>query len=252
MVSKEEVETMMILNQLDSDLETTSPREGATLFPKTLEDAEKVEDILATEMESLSLVERDKILFDIHGFSDDRQEEEEEATLNELLEKMDAKINKIHRKNKEAYFQAKHLNEAYVTDRAFRLMFLRGERYDPKLAAERLITHFAIKRDLFGSGEILGRDIRLSDLSDDDMESLESGFLQMFPTRDAAGRTIFSCAPTHRRGKTWDNVVSSTIAPLHAGTVPFKLLLCSPPNGWMFSFGSGPSGLVLLHYYHNS
>jgi hypothetical protein len=187
----------------------SSPRESATLFfPKTVEDAEKVEEILASEMESLSLEEREQIIFDIHGFSEDRQEEEKEATLNELLETMDVEINKLHHeKNNEAYLQAKYLNEVYVTDRAFRLMFLRSERYDPKCAAERFVAHFTIKRNLFGSGEILGRDIRLSDLSKDDIETLECGFIQMLPSRDGGGRTIVAMSPSHRRCKTLDNVV---------------------------------------------
>jgi hypothetical protein len=178
---------------------------AASQFPITEEQTEKLEDLLAKEMDSLSLVERDQILFDIHGFSE--PEEEVEATIDDLLKQMEVKIG-TSKSKKEAYAEAKYVNEAYVMDRAFRLMFIRSERYDPKLAAERLITHFAIKRDLFGSGEILGREIRLSDLSDDDMLSLESGFIQVLPTRDAAGRSIFCLAPSHKTYKDPDNLVS--------------------------------------------
>ena len=38
--------------------------------------------------------------------------------------------------------------------------------------------------------EKLGREIYLSDLSDDDMESMNRGFLQVLPQRDATGRQI--------------------------------------------------------------
>ena len=64
------------------------------------------------------------------------------------------------------------------------------------------------KKELFGSGEILGREIRLSDLSEDDMETLESGFMQVLPTRDAAGRSIFCLTPSHRVFKHPENMVS--------------------------------------------
>mmetsp|Transcript_77760 Transcript_77760/g.116955 ORF Transcript_77760/g.116955 Transcript_77760/m.116955 type:complete len:513 (+) Transcript_77760:269-1807(+) len=180
--------------------------QAAAHFPITPEQTEQIEEILAKEMDKLSLVERDQILFDIHGFSE--PEEEVESTINDLLKQMEVEILKSKLK-KAAYLEAKYLNEEYVTDRAFRLMFIRSEKYDPKLAAVRLITHFAIKQDLFGSGEILGREIRLSDLSQDDMTSLESGFMQVLPTRDAAGRSIFCVAPSHKKYKTPENLARS-------------------------------------------
>lgn len=112
------------------------------------------------------------------------------------LDEMDQNVRKIRRK--QAYDRAKYTNEAYVTDRSFRLMFLRADRFDANLSAQRLVRHFEVKRELFGDGEVLGRDIFLSDLDDDDMRALESGFIQLLPSRDSSGRSIFSIAPMHR------------------------------------------------------
>jgi hypothetical protein len=112
-------------------------------------------------------------------------------------------------RKKVAYEEAKYLNEAYVTDPAFRLMFLRSKRFDPKKAAFRLVKHFECKKKLFGAGEILGREILLSDLNEDDMISLESGFIQVLPTRDAAGRSIFCMSPSYQTYKTVENMVRS-------------------------------------------
>lgn len=87
------------------------------------------------------------------------------------------------------------MNADYVTARDFRLMFLRSERYDPKGSAERMVEHFESKRYLFGSAEVLGRDILLSDLNDDDRAALEVGHVQVLPRRDAAGRVVIFIAP---------------------------------------------------------
>lgn len=187
-------------------------------FPKTPAEIQHVEEVLAQEMESLSLSERDKILFDIHGISN--QEQEDNDKIAELLTAMAEELQcpKFHAahattKTMEAYIKAKYLNEEYVTSRQFCLMFLRSEGYDPKLAASKLIQHFHIKQELFGSSsiygeDILGRDVRLSDLSPDDIQTLESGFFQICPSRDVAGRSIFFQAPRHRICKSYDDLVS--------------------------------------------
>ena len=112
------------------------------------------------------------------------------------LDEMDQNVRKIRRK--QAYDRAKYMNEAYVTDRSFWLMFLRADRFDANLSAQRLVRHFEVKQELFGDGEVLGRDIFLSDLNDDDMRALESGFIQLLPSRDSSGRSIFSIVPMHR------------------------------------------------------
>lgn len=131
--------------------------------------------------------------FDIHGISSPLEENVD--LINQRLEEMERYITLIRRK--QAYVLAAYMNESYVTDRAFRIMFLRAHRFDAKLSAQRLLRHFEVKRALFGEGEVLGRDVLLSDLSDEDMRVLESGFVQILPGRDAAGRSIFWIAATH-------------------------------------------------------
>jgi len=90
----------------------------------------------------------------------------------------------------DAYLKAKKRNEDYVTGRAFRVMCLRAERMEVKSAAELVLQHFQVKQELFGDGDVLGREVRLSDLSADEKEILKLGDMQVLPTRDAAGRTI--------------------------------------------------------------
>jgi hypothetical protein len=179
-------------------------------FPVTPQEVDKAEEILANELSALSLQEHEKILFDVHGIS--QVQDEDPPFLEAKFAELGAELQKI--RNKSAYENAKYLNSSYVDDPAFRLMFLRSERFDTKLAAQRLVRHFEIKRELFGNGDILAREVRLSDLTKDDMETLESGFLQVLPVRDAAGRIIFCLAPTQRPddGKSVENVVCDKIS----------------------------------------
>ena len=177
----------------------------AERFPDTNEEAELAEELLANELANLMLVEKDKIMFDVHGINS-VEHDEEPGFVKQSLEDLEVAICKL--KKKSEYEKAKYLNESYVTSEKFRLMFLRSENFDTKLAAKKIAEHFRIKKELFGSGEILARDVRLSDMSDDDMESLESGALQVLPTRDAAGRSIFCILPFYKVEKSQKCLVS--------------------------------------------
>jgi len=163
-------------------------------FLATLEDAEGAEKMLAAEIDKLTLVEHEKIMFDVHGIA--QMDQEDPEGIDGMLVQVEAEVNKI--RSKVAYNRAKYLDENYVNDRSFRLRFLRCDRFDCKLAAQRLVRHFEVKQGLFGEGDVLARDVRLSDMSEKDMLALEAGFIQVLPSRDAGGRSIFSIAPMHR------------------------------------------------------
>ena len=96
-------------------------------------------------------------------------------------------------------------------------MFLRCERFRPKPAAIRIITHFAVKKMIFGCPDqkdeptndisdkkkqkvyvdeevhVFARPVLMSDLYEEDLAVLERGFHQILPQRDAAGRVVL-CA----------------------------------------------------------
>lgn len=95
---------------------------------------------------------------------------------------------------------ARAQNPEYV--HAQRIKFLRADQYDAKLASSRLIRFFDIKRELFCNPEYnknetadvhecLGRDLRLSDFSKEDLELWrKTGFMQLCGMRDRAKRPI--------------------------------------------------------------
>ena len=95
---------------------------------------------------------------------------------------------------------ARQQNPQFV--HAQRIKFLRANRYDVNLASARMIRFFDMKRELFcapGYNEknnsdrmdCLGRDLRLSDFSKEDLELWKNtGFLQLCGMRDRANRAI--------------------------------------------------------------
>mmetsp|Transcript_1694 Transcript_1694/g.3956 ORF Transcript_1694/g.3956 Transcript_1694/m.3956 type:complete len:914 (-) Transcript_1694:653-3394(-) len=95
---------------------------------------------------------------------------------------------------------ARQQSPGYV--HAQRIKFLRADRYDASLASARMIRFFDIKRELFcipgynGNDRndrlgCLGRDLRLSDFSEEDLELWKkTGFMQLCGMRDRAKRPI--------------------------------------------------------------
>ena len=95
---------------------------------------------------------------------------------------------------------AKKQNPEYV--HAQRIKFLRADRYNPRLASGRMIRFFDTKKEYFCAPgynkdnnidrtSCLGRDLRLSDFSKEDLALWRTtGFLQMCGMRDRAKRAI--------------------------------------------------------------
>ncbi|CAJ1934428.1 unnamed protein product [Cylindrotheca closterium] len=167
-------------------------------FPQTEEEANAVDDLLANELAELSLLEQDKATFDLHGISTEIEETEE--LIESSLKEMEKEIHNI--KKKPAFEKAVKLNPNYVNSRQFRIRFLRCEFFKCKNAAKRLVFHFEKKEVLFGDGEVLGRDVHLSDLSSpQDIEHVKSGGIQVLPTRDIAGRSVLLWMPGNFKGK---------------------------------------------------
>ncbi|CAB9528005.1 Transfer protein [Seminavis robusta] len=160
-------------------------------LPQAFDGADLIEKLLADEMEKLSVEEKERTAFDIHGMAHESNDPE---NIDELLDQLEQEIQKIP--DKKAYDKAKYLNEEYVTGQEFRLMFLRCDKFDVQVSAQRIVTHLENKMDMFGGGPALARKLRLSDLNEDDIKSLKSGAWQLLPGCDAAGRLVLALSPT--------------------------------------------------------
>ncbi len=165
----------------------------------------EMDRIIAKEMTDLSLQEREKAENDVHGVGTNGQEDPMllQAGLLQLQHHLDSM------KRGTVYEVAESLDSNYVHEHNFRLMFLRADRYNPKEAAERMIRFFDLKKNLFGT-EKLVKNITMEDLSDDDMETLRSGYMQLPSFWDMAGRTLLVGMLKLRKMKSEMNAVRLT------------------------------------------
>jgi hypothetical protein len=154
------------------------------VFGRTMSDEEIAKRLAATFGE-LSLEEREEALHDIHGVG--RVVEETPELVATSLEKLANEVQLIQ--DKSAYETAVSQSPDFVSNREFQMKFLRAERFDVRKAAQRMVYHFVKKLELFG-GDALSRDIGLSDLQEDGVDGLRSGFMRILPFRDQAGRLI--------------------------------------------------------------
>jgi hypothetical protein len=148
-------------------------------------DWKQVESLLTQELNQMSLKERELTYEEVHSV--DKMIDEPTEFVTERQKALERELRMIP--IKPAYDQAEQISKVYVTDQKLRLQFLRAEYFNARKAAHRLVSFMEGKLHFFGP-EVLARPIYLSDLDDDDFESLKSGFRQLLPSRDRAGRAI--------------------------------------------------------------
>lgn len=132
-------------------------------------------------------------------------QEEDTLSLQSKLLQMQIHLDRI--KAGTAYEEAERRDIIYTRNRELQLMFIRADRYQPKEAAERMVRWFDLKKSLFGSFKLC-KSISLDDLNDDDMECMRSGYMQLPPYRDVAGRVIAVGMMKLRKMRSKENVVS--------------------------------------------
>jgi hypothetical protein len=183
---------------------------------------------LAEQLNSLSLKERQQVLEEIHGVLS--AVEETPQLVQEAISQMRKELyhrrqafleqqqRKYHNHNEnqsenevansdlcaECYIRALQMEEEMtnkqpspidghrylsLNDKYFLLKFLRAERFDAVKAAARFLNFLVEKEKLFGTEKLL-KIIQISDLDDLTKIGLKSGYFQILPGRDVAGRAI--------------------------------------------------------------
>ena len=170
----------------------------------TSPDSVTTESILAHKLAGLSMADREKVTYDIHGVADVVQEDSE--TVDGLLADLHRNLKTAEARH-ELYRTAVQQNPNYVASRSFRLAFLRRENYDIDLATRRILEYFEMKQKLFGA-ELLGKQLQISDLDEDSQRCLHSGIGQILPLADRAGRPVFFWSPPRRIGHNLQSRVS--------------------------------------------
>jgi len=167
---------------------TTSKKSKRKSGSDKSNDQPDLSSLIASELTKLSIEDRIKTLEEVHGVVE--QIEEDPAEINKLFDQVKEELKRL--RYKQAYEKAAFLSNAYVNDPEFVLLFLRSENYKPRPAAIRLAEHFKYKLMLFGEHTLI-RDIMYEDLNKDEKSVLHSGFVQVLPASDRAGRQIIVC-----------------------------------------------------------
>lgn len=141
-----------------------------------------VDSLIAKQMSSLSMKEREQAYFDIHGISSTVETPE---MIQQAYLELDQELSKL---GEGAYRKAEGINPSYVRDERLRLKFLRADRFDAKKAALRMARHFEAKLDLFGASKLC-QDITQNDLKPGDLDSLVT-CVGHLPIRDSVGRLV--------------------------------------------------------------
>jgi hypothetical protein len=158
--------------------------------PTRAPDWAELESELTQDLTRMRIEDRERVLEDLHGIANVADEDPD--LVERALQELDLELER--KKRGTSYELAQSLNREYVSHRKLRLQFLRADDMDSKAAADRLIKFFDNKRHLFGI-DLLAKDIRLKDLDEYDMEALSSGFSQLAPEKDRAGRPVIVFVP---------------------------------------------------------
>ena len=194
--------------------------------------SKEVDTLLSNELRSMSLQQRENILHEIHGVDDIIKEDPTFVTLK--LEQLKDQLDVYYNEKKVAspstsddpLYYVLHHSPDYVRNVKFMKMFLRSVKWDVPMALNRLRLFFTEKQHLFGT-ESLGRDITLvddllpsnsgsngdgddqdNDEREDNLKALRSGYSQVLPGRDNAGRAIWLSLTHLRRNSGVTNVKS--------------------------------------------
>jgi hypothetical protein len=160
--------------------------------------------MLAADLNELSVQEREKVCEEVHGIIDLRNETPE--LINDSLEQLTVKLQKVPRSKRRAMDRAFFLRPGLETDPKFGLLFLRADNYDAEKAATRIAKYFQNKLELFGEAKLVKR-ITLDDMDEEDMETVQTGAVQILSLKDRAGRSVIFAAQQHYKYKRWQNQV---------------------------------------------
>lgn len=149
----------------------------------------ETEDMLASELNKLTIQERTQAQEDLHCVGTDLEETPE------MIEQSLAEFDQVLRQQHDPTFQMVTKNHgAYVENSSFRLKFLRSNMHDVGKAVSQMLRFLRNKLKYFGN-DCVGRDITFDDLNADDREMLLCGIYHIQKDRDQNGRLILYLCP---------------------------------------------------------
>ncbi len=168
--------------------------------------------IINKEMLKYDINERNAIYEEVHGVGNICPDESVPGMVETALYNLMQEVKKLPAERQKVYQRSLKTPHSYVHTRAFKLRFLRAELFDPKGAANRLITFLEAAVELFGE-YTLQRPIQLTDFSKKELKVMNTGRVQLLPYRDRGGRRIVVGTPSHQH-RSHDPVTRVSIATL--------------------------------------
>ena len=160
--------------------------------------------VWAKELFEMDAVERESVLNEMHGIKSKRTIEETAESINEAVvtfrsfletnidKELDNRDSIVPPVTKDPYRRAVYeLNSDYITSKAFLIKFLRACHYDFEGAALRYFRYLDLLHLLFGDKSLM-RPLEMGDLTKREIRYLRKGQMQLFPSRDRAGRRIYA------------------------------------------------------------
>ena len=158
----------------------------------------------AKELFEMNANEREMILNEMHGIKSKRSIEETPETIDEAVQKfrsyleinldkeLDNQDSIVPPVTKDHYRRGVYeLKSDYIISKAFLIKFLRSSHYNFEDAALRYFRYLDLLHLLFGDTS-LTRPLEMNDLTKREMRYLRKGQMQLFPSRDRAGRRIYA------------------------------------------------------------
>eukprot|EP00934_Nitzschia_sp_Nitz4_P007412 Nitzschia sp. Nitz4//scaffold64_size103689//1117//2497//NITZ4_004419-RA/size103689-exonerate_est2genome-gene-0.89-mRNA-1//-1//CDS//3329556079//7402//frame0 len=189
---------------MDSPLSSTGTSEGCPDGCVTMFGSRKQRDTDSdlAAFSSLSLEERETALEELHGVAGDMEETPE--LIQGCLSQMRKELSRFHGRKRKHWDRACFLSPTLEKNDKHLLIFLRGERYNPRQAAEKLALHYEHKAELFPV-DALPRRVTLEDLDEDDIQCMRNGAIQPQKRKDQTGRTIIVIDFSKVNCKHWKN-----------------------------------------------
>ena len=106
-----------------------------------------------------------------------------------------------------SFHKAMEQNSSYVFSPFFLRRMLRSDNLDIKATVKRILLHFEVKEQIFGP-DLLGRDVTIDDMTEDDINALKSGgfYFGLGPC-DHAKRQVFFWRYASLKYKKTENMV---------------------------------------------
>jgi len=115
--------------------------------------------------------------------------DESPAIVTSKIKDLDAEIDLMPSLKKQGYTEAQEKCFDVATDKELKLMFLRCEKFDAKAAANRFMTYWDKRIEIFGIKKAI-LPLTLDEALKDDHVAMSIGFIQITDIKDPDGRAI--------------------------------------------------------------